>query len=114
MFGICDKNFSKFWIVNFVQDVFGFAAKPVHHVSKRLIHHLRKHKHFALSYIHILLLLLCLYALHITTFNNAEDLLPEQQPAIVIENEPQIIPEQQQPETIMTGEQPSVSSEVSS
>ena len=102
MFDVCSKKFSKYQLLNFVQDIFCFVKKPIHHTTKRLIHHLRKHKHFALSYVHIFLLLTCFYFYHVTSFNIADELPLDQQPAIVIENEPQIISDQPQEEVVMT------------
>jgi hypothetical protein len=66
------------------------------------MNHLREKRYHRLSYVHIFLLLIVFYLYNITTFNRGEDTtIPINEAPIVIENEPQIIPDQPQAETIM-------------
>ena len=78
-----------------VQRNFGIAKKHTRHTHERIIHHVYKRKHHWKTYVHILLLLLLFYFYNIITFNQAEELtVPMEEPSIVIENEPQIVPDQ--------------------
>ena len=67
------------------------------HMHKAVTHFHHKHKHHFLTYAHIALLLIC-STYFVATFSRADDLVTSDQSAIVIENEPQIIPDQQQEE----------------
>lgn len=106
MFNLCNKKFSTCKILNVVQRIFCTVKKHADHASKKIadhankthkviVHHVYKHKHRWLSYIHVMLffIIICLY--NFITFNKAEDIVvPTEETPIVIENEPQIIPEE--------------------
>lgn len=95
MFVLCKKNFSRCPVLNFIQQFFCVMKKHAHTVHKRILHHTYKRRHNRLSYIHVILLLLFFYFYNITSYHQGQeiDVAPSETP-IVIENEPQIVPEQ--------------------
>ncbi|EKD25486.1 MAG: hypothetical protein ACD_80C00046G0013 [uncultured bacterium (gcode 4)] len=102
----CDKKFYPKTPLDFVQRFCCNTKKHTNHIHKKIIHHVHKRKHHWVSYIHILLLLVVFLLYNITTFNTAQEvILPPDQTPIIIENEPQIIPDRQTGDTTIAPEQ---------
>ncbi len=101
MFKFCDKKFSSNKILNLIQSFSCWikhhahkVREYTHHLHKRMIHHVYHKKHNRLTYIHIVFLLLLFYFYQITSFNFAQEVtVPLESAPVVIQNEPEIIPE---------------------
>lgn len=97
----CTKNSHLNRFLDIIQSIFCMVKDPIHHIGKKLIHHTRKHKYFVVGYIHIILLLLVFYMYTIITINTAQEVdVPVQEAEITIQNEPQIVPDIQQEQTL--------------
>lgn len=95
MYNVCDKKTNHNIFLNIVQRIFCVVKKHVHHTHKKIIHHTYARKHHRLSYTHVVLLLLMFYLYNVITFNSADDVaMIQEETAIVIENEPQIVPDE--------------------
>ena len=102
MIRLCTKKTFITKLLNQLQQFFGItkhhSQKVTHQmriIHKRVIHRAYHKKHHDLAYIHIVLLGICFTLYNFTAFNNADDILvPMQETQIVIENEPQMIPDQ--------------------
>ena len=106
MLRLCNKNFHSNRLLNVVQRIFCIVRKYVHHTHKTILHHVHKRRHHLPNYIHVfmLILIICLY--NLVAFNKAEDITtPIDEVGIVIQNEPQILPN---PIEEIISEQPSV------
>ena len=94
----CETKCNNCIILNAIQYIFCYGKKytqKIHRHAKLLTSHTQKHKHRFLMYIHIGLLVLVMGLYNFTTFNKADDvLIGQNMPAIMIENEPQIFPDE--------------------
>ena len=105
MFNICNKKFHTNKFLNLVQRFFCRIKIYRQRSHKKVMNHLHTKKHYRLTYIHVFLLFIIFYLYGITTFNRGDDInVPPSDAPIVIENEPQIIPDQSQEEIILTDE----------
>ena len=106
MLKVCNKKNNSNKFLDFVQRIFCIAKKHANHIHRRITNIPHYRKIHWLSYIHIILLLVVFYLYNITTFQKADDItIPVDETAIVIQNEPQIVPDQPQEEVVMTWEQ---------
>ena len=100
MIGSCTRNSRLNKFLDFVQRIFYAFKLHTYRTHKKLIHHVYKRKHHRLSYVHILLLLILFYIYNITSYQQADDVnVPVAEAPIVIQNEPQVVPDQPQQET---------------
>lgn len=103
MLSLCNKKFHFNRFLDVVQRIFCTIKKHAHQTHKKVMYHVHKRRHYLPSYIYVVMLILIILLYNIIAFNKAEDItMPIDITGIVIENEPQLIPEE------VVVEQPSV------
>ena len=99
MLRLFKKLFTHNRVLELIQKIFCTANSHRKNIHAKVMHHVHTKKHHYLPYIHVILLVIVLGLYNIISFNRADDLaLPSEGVAIVIENEPQILPDQIQEE----------------
>lgn len=100
MVRLCMKKFFSNNFLDLIQRFFDAFKLHTHRAHKKIIHHAYNKKHHRLSYIHVLLLLILFYIYNITSYQQADDVnVPVAEAPIVIQNEPQVVPDQPQQES---------------
>lgn len=105
MFRVSKKTFYPNGMLNFIQRLFYRFEKYRHQSHQKVMNHLHTKKYHRVSYIQIFLLLIMFYLYTVITFTQGQEVegtVPPSEAPIVIQNEPQIIPEQPQAETVLT------------